>query len=231
MPTSTPRHDSLALESTAPAAAVRQGKRAWWSRLIAVAFLLSIGFAIWSAWDAQAIRAWKENASPLAYFTAMAVLPALGMPLTAFYIVAGAVFALPWALLGSLSAVVVNFALCYVIAQSGLKRPLLHALERFDYELPDFRQGTGALRFTVLVRLTPAVPNFVKNYLLGVSGVPFTTYLAASTAITLLYGVPSIVLGGSLFQHEGIRTGIVIGVFGALAVAAWLWRRRRAELT
>ena len=230
MSTHTRRFDSLTLGPSRPhtplAAATAQHTRKWLPRLVALVFVLSLGSAIWSAWDPHAIRAWKENASPIAYFTAMAVLPALGMPLTAFYIVAGAVFPLPWAILGSLTAVMVNFSICYVIARSGLQRILRQALQRFDYELPDFQHGAGALRFTLLVRITPGVPNFAKNYLLGVSGVPFSTYLAASTAVTLLYGIPSIVLGGSLFQHELVWTVVVVGVFALLAVTAWLWRRR-----
>lgn len=200
--------------------------RGWLSRLIGIVFVLALLAAVWSAWDPNAIRAWKQEASPLAYFAAMAALPAIGMPLTPFYIVAGAMFPLPWALLGSLLAVVANFSLCHVIAQSGMKRVLQSALAKFGYELPDFQGGEGALRFTLLVRLTPGLPNFAKNYLLGVSGVPFATYLAGSTGTTLLYGVPSIVLGGSLFQHDGVSTAVIVGVIALLAALAWRWYRR-----
>jgi uncharacterized membrane protein YdjX (TVP38/TMEM64 family) len=201
--------------------------RRWpWIAGFAVA-LLTLGAAAWFAWDSGAIRAWKESASPLAFFAAMAVLPALGAPLTPFYVIAGATFGLGPGLLGSALALVLNFSLCYFAARRLMRERLLALLRRFDYELPNFAQHQGALRFTVLVKLTPGIPAFLKNYLLGISGVTFGVFLGVSLLAAGLYAVPLMALGQSLFRHELNRSLIIaLAVSAALGACAWLWRRQ-----
>ena len=101
-------------------------------------------------------------------------------------------------------------------------------LRRFEYELPNYAQKeTGALRFTLLVKMTPGAPAFVKNYLLGLTGVPFPLYLGVSTLITGGYGAFCVLLGVSLFDHDvdhAIWLGAAVVV---VALGVWLWRRRR----
>jgi hypothetical protein len=59
---------------------------------------------------------------PLPYFAMMAVLPAIGIPISPLYILAGASFGIAVGLVGSLVALAVNATLCYWI--SSRLRPL-----------------------------------------------------------------------------------------------------------
>lgn len=164
-----------------------------WTRraLVAVGLVLVIS-VVWWAWNGDAIARWKSEARPLPFFGVMALVPAFGIPVTPLFILAGATFSRRVALLGSLGALAANLALCYWIARSGLRRWLRRLMRRFDYQLPDFQKnGAGAWRLTFMMKLAPGLPTFLKNYSLGVAGVPFALYFAASMLITGAYGSPS----------------------------------------
>jgi uncharacterized membrane protein YdjX (TVP38/TMEM64 family) len=193
---------------------------------LAVAAALLLLAAAWFSWDREAVLAWKRSASPPLFFAAMAILPALGLPLTPFYIVAGATFGVPIGLMGSMIALAVNLTLSYFIARSIPQAWLEGVLSRFGTKLPAFDETSGAIRFSVLVKLTPGVPMLLKNYLLGLSGVPFKVYLLTSLVTALLYAVPLMILGNSLFDHDWSRSTVAIVVGLAAGAGVWLWRRR-----
>jgi uncharacterized membrane protein YdjX (TVP38/TMEM64 family) len=202
----------------------------WLVILTAIALALLILVAGWFAWNRDAVLAWKEEASPLAFFTIMALLPAVGAPLTPFYIVAGATFGVWIGLLGSAIALVINFSLAYFLARHSSSGWLRRGLQRLGYELPDFdRESANPLRFTLVIKLTPGLPMFLKNFLLGLSGVPFGTYLGVSMLVSALYAVPLMALGDSLFKHEQARLWIF--VLAGVAACVWWWRRRKRPET
>jgi uncharacterized membrane protein YdjX (TVP38/TMEM64 family) len=170
---------------------------------------------------------WIRDAGPLPLFGAMAILPAFGMPLTPFFILAGATFGVARGLLGSGVALALNLALCYWIARSGMRPRLVSLLRRFSYELPDFEEkDKGAVRFTLAVKLAPGVPGFAKNYVLGVAGVPLAVYFGLSMLITGAYATALVVLGESFLEHNLDHTIIAGAVVIALAIGVWLWRRK-----
>jgi uncharacterized membrane protein YdjX (TVP38/TMEM64 family) len=178
-------------------------------------------------WDREAFMSALQDAPPIPFFAIMALLPVVGVPLTPLLIAAGATFGARLGVVGSLLALAVNLALSYRIARSGLRPSLTRLFERFDYELPNFDgQPRNALRFTLMVKFAPGVPAFVKNYGLGVAGVPFTLYFVTSMLITGVYSALLVVLGESIFTHE---TNHLVWAGGALllvAVAVYLWRKR-----
>jgi len=203
-------------------------RRPWARRLLLVLGLVVIGFIVWTAWDRDLINRWKQSATPLPFFTGMALAPAFGIPITPLFVLAGATFGRRVGLIGSGVALAANLALCYWIARSGLRPWLVRLMRRFDYELPNFQKRTrGAWRFTLMVKMAPGIPQFVKNYGLGVAGVSFALYFIASFVITGAYGAALIVLGESLFRHESARSAIIAGAVVLLAAAIWWWRRRR----
>lgn len=214
------------MQSPSPKHLRRSTPAIWARRALGAATLLVLAVLIWNAWDHQAFIAWREEAGVVPFFLAMALLPALGVPITPFFIVAGATFGTFVGLTGSAIALSANLLLCYWIARSGLRPWLTRLLERTRYDIPDFEEGKGALRFTLLVKLAPGVPIFIKHYLLGMAGVPFWIYFAVSGAITGLYAGAFVVLGDSLLEHDLGTSAMALAVLAAVALAIYLWRRR-----
>ncbi len=197
-------------------------------RALGVAALIVLALLLWSVWDHEALITWMREARPLPFFAAMAVLPALGVPFTPFFILAGATFGGRVGLVGSLLALGANLTLCYWIAQSSLRPRLVRLLRRFDYELPSFeRDGKHAVRFALMVKVAPGIPGFVKHYGLGAAGVPFSVYFVASMSITGLYAAGLILLGESLLEHDLAQAAVAVGALAAVAAAFWWLRQRR----
>lgn len=214
------------MQSPPPKHLRRSTLATWARRALGAATLLVLAVLIWNAWDHQAFIAWREEAGVVPFFLAMALLPALGVPITPFFIVAGATFGTFVGLTVSAIALSANLLLCYWIARSGLRPWLTRLLARTRYGIPDFEEGKGALRFTLLVKLAPGVPIFIKHYLLGLAGVPFWIYFAVSGAITGLYAGAFVVLGDSLLEHDLGTSAMALAVLLVIALAIYLWRRR-----
>lgn len=199
----------------------------WARRAVAAVALAAVLLVMWSAWDREAMATWRQEAGPLPFFAAMAVLPALGVPITPFFILAGATFGLRLGLLGSAIALGLNLAVSYWIAR-GMRVRIEALLRRFGYELPDFgEKDRSAVRFTLAVKVAPGVPAFVKHYGLGVAGVPFAIYFGVSMAITGSYAALLIVLGESLLEHRLDRAVWPAAIVVVLGLGLWWWRRRR----
>ena len=151
--------------------------RPWLKRVLVLVGVVAAVAVAWSAWNRGLVTKWKEDARPLPFFAGMAVAPGVGVPITPLFVLAGATFGRRVGLIGSGVALAANLSLCYWIARSGLRPWLVRLLGRFDYELPDFEQKSkGAWRFALMVKVAPGIPQFVKNYALGVAGVPFALY-------------------------------------------------------
>lgn len=204
----------------------------WVRRAITVAVGGVVLYLAWALWDYQALLAWLERARPLPFFGAIALLPALGCPMTPLFLLAGATFGVKLALIGTLAALAVNLTLCYWLARGKLRKHLVRALRRFDYELPDFgAPDKNPVRFTALTKLAPGIPGFVKHYGLGAAGVPFGIYLGVSMAISGAYAAALILLGESLLTHELSSGVIAIIVVAVLALVLKTVFKRRRTLT
>ena len=205
-------------------------RRPWLKGMLAVAGAGGVALIVWWAWDRDLMARWRETASPLPFFVGMAIAPAFGVPLTPLFVLAGATFGRRIGLIGSGLALAANLILCYWIARSGLRRWLARLMRRFDYQLPDFEKDSKrAWRFTLMVKATPAIPQFVKNYGIAVAGVPFWLYFTSSMLISGAYGVALIVLGESLFRHEGARSLVIAAAVVVPALGVWWLIRRRAR--
>lgn len=200
-----------------------------WARRAGIAALvIGLAYVIISIWDRDALVRWMSEAPPVPFFVAMALLPAIGVPLSPLMIVAGATFGVWIGVVGSIVAIAINLCVCYAIAHSRLRRRLTALFARFDYKLPDFAAGgRRAWRFAAAMKLAPAVPQFAKSYILAVTGVPFPPYFVVSLAISSAFAIAWIVLGDSLLSHDVGHTTIAAIAIAVLAlVAVWWWRRR-----
>jgi len=199
-------------------------------RAIGLIALLALALAVWVATDRQTILSWRDDAGPIPFFIALAILPAIGFPTTPFFVLAGALYGTGIGLFGSALAVSANLILCYWISHSGLRPWIKRRLSRTKYKLPNFAESrAGAVRFTLLIKVAPGLPTFAKNYVIGLTGVPFWTYFVVSFVFTGIYGASFIVLGESIFARDFGTAGIAAGVLAAGGGVLVWFRLKRAR--
>lgn len=178
-------------------------------------------------WYGRAMDAVRA-AGPLAFFSAMAILPAFGVPMLTFSLNAGAAFGaqlgMPMVVVWSLVATTANLLLTYTLARRGL-RPVLEALvKRLGYKLPEVESG-DVMDLIIILRVTPGVPFFVQNYLLGLAEVPVGRYVAISCAIALPYAAAFVLFGNALVSGQGKLVLALVGLLAALGAGTQLVRR------
>jgi uncharacterized membrane protein YdjX (TVP38/TMEM64 family) len=185
------------------------------------------------------VREWSRTVGPFPFFAAMSLLPAAGFPIMVFSLSAGVLFVpqigLGWAIAGVLLSLGINISLTYWLARYALRPLLERVVRRLGYGLPQVAPEDH-LSLTLLCRITPGPPFFVQNYLLGLAGVPFWTYLWVSWAISATYSVAMVVFGDSLMQGSGKVVFFAVSIFIAIAVGIkWVRRRytqkKKAEAT
>lgn len=164
---------------------------------------------------------WLRTAGPVTFFLAMALLPAIGAPLSFFSLTAGPLFApqigMPLTTTLSLAAIAVNITIGYVLANKVLRPPLEYLMQRLGYRLPQVRPGE-VNDLVVLLRVTPGLPFPVQNYLLGIAAVPFVRYLLISCIVAFPFNVAIILFGDALLRGQGGMA--LIGLMLLLAVIA-----------
>lgn len=166
-------------------------------------------------------------AGPGIFFAAMAVLPAFGMPMLTFALTAGPLFGERLgfaAVIGyGIIAITINLTVTYWLARRWLRPLLTRLLERFGYGLPKVESG-DATDLIVLLRVTPGVPFFAQNYLLGLAEAPFARYMAISCGIQWSFNVGFILFGDALNQGRGKTVLVAIMLLVALSVGTHLVR-------
>lgn len=178
-------------------------------------------------WVGRAMDAVRD-AGPLAFFSAMAIFPAFGVPMLTFTLTVGSAFGptlgMPMVVVWSLVAMVVNLTLTYALARRGL-RPVLEALvKRLGYKLPEVESG-DVLDLIVILRVTPGIPFFVQNYLLGLAEVPAGKYFVVSCLIALPYCAAFVLFGNALMTGQGKLLLTLVGVLVALVAGTHFVRR------
>lgn len=176
--------------------------------------------------------AWVREAGPWVFFGAMAVLPAMGFPLSPFTLGAAPAFSsalgLPVVIAAACAAIFVNVMITYSLAR-WLLRPWLEKLVvRLGYRMPEVGPG-NYWDVSVLLRVTPGPPFFLQSCLLGLGQVPVGIYLVVSLAVAWSYAVAFIIFGDALLHGRGRMLIGAASLFVALAVAAQLVRKHLAR--
>lgn len=173
-----------------------------------------------------------RGVGPVTFFVAMAVLPAVAVPMSFFTIPAGEAFGPQFGLTSVivLAEVVlaVNLALTYWVARYALRPLLLGLLKRYGYSVPQVTAAT-ALPVTLVLRLTPGVPYAVQGYVLGVAEVKFGLYMAVSWLCQAPWVVGFIVLGRGLLNGNFMLAMKGLGVMVVAVVAVQLLRKKYAR--
>jgi uncharacterized membrane protein YdjX (TVP38/TMEM64 family) len=211
---------------------VPRPNRALLIKLAAVGAIL-LAAAVLVAWglDLRALLAQGldliRGMGPGAFFAAMAVLPAVGVPLSAFALTAGPVFGqqlgMGLVVFLCLLAITLNMALTYFLARRAL-RPFLEKLfARLGYRMP--QAGTeDATDLIILLRVT-GLPFLVQNYLLGLAGLPFGKYLLVSCLVSWPINVAFILFGDALLQGRGKVALVAFCLIVALTAATHLLKK------
>ncbi|MFT3782911.1 MAG: VTT domain-containing protein [Nibricoccus sp.] len=218
-----------------------QHKRALLWKLAVVGVLCLVGVAvvlkIWSLHElvdlaktgVDRVRTWANTVGPFPFFVAMALLPAVGFPISVFSVLAGGLFVPQIGLVGALAcallALGINIALTYWLARYAL-RPVLEALiKRLGYKMPEVSEDNH-VSLTLLVRITPGPPYFVQGYLLGLAGVRFVTYLWLSWVAQGGYAIALVVFGDSLMKGNGKIIFLAVSLLVVVAIVIKMLRKR-----
>jgi uncharacterized membrane protein YdjX (TVP38/TMEM64 family) len=199
-------------------------------RLAAVGLVLGVG-ALLLAWkmglDGAMLKAgWKTTENflierPWLLFAGLVVLPGLPVPMSALLFLVGTVWRdRPVVACGiCLVAIILNMSWTYWAAAKPGRGLVEKFLAAGSIRIPDLPKGDH-LRMTLLLRLTPGVPFFIQNYLLGFLRVPFGMYLPVSVGCNGLISV-GIVLSGAGIADGNLKpliTGVALIVVGVIVV-------------
>jgi len=193
--------------------------------------LRGVGLAQLVAWFDQFV-AFIRDMGPWVFFVAMALLPAVGAPLSAFNLVAGEAFAQRLTMPGVIVAVAVmialNLALTYWLARYALRPLLTRLVAHYGYAVPRI-DAKNALTASLLVRLTPGPPFFFQSYLLGLAEVPFRLYMIVSWLAVLPLALSVVLLGKAAREGSLGKIFAVLGLMVVAVVAVQILRRRVAK--
>jgi len=212
-------------------------KKLPWIKLAVVGVVLAVGgLLVLRGVDVRGLIERGMNvvrdAGPVAFFSAMALTPAVGVPASLFSLTAGPVFGpklgMVTVIVLCIAAVLINVALTHFLAQRAL-RPLLEKLfARLGYKLPQVAPE-NMTDLAVIVRVTPGSPFPVQNYLLGLAGVPLARNLLVVFIVQLFF-MPAFVLFGDAIQHGKGKVAIIaIGLLAAAAVGTHMLRKHYAK--
>ncbi len=203
---------------------------------VAAVLLGVVALALVRASDPRAILedglAIIRELGPFAFFAAMAVLPAVGCPITVFTLSVGPVFGkqlgFPLILMLASASLAVNLAFTYGLVRYAVRPWAEWLFGRLGYRIPQV-SNEDSLSVAILVRVTPGPPFFLQSYVLALGGVPFWTFMAVSWAITTCYAFAFILFGDSLAQGQGKMALSAVGLLIALSVGVQFLRRHYAR--
>ncbi len=214
-----------------------------WVQIGAVSMLLLVLLGGWVAWkmgmDLASLKvAWRASEAfliknPWAFFLALVFLPGLPVPLSLLFLTAGIVWkAHPiMACLIAVIALALNQTWTYWLAAGPARKLVEKMLEKTSLKIPELPRGDH-LKLILVLRLTPGIPFFSQNYLLGFLRAPFHLYLPISVLCTGVVGC------GVILSSAGLADGkvkwaisgvslIVIGVVLTQLVRGWVGKRKK----
>jgi len=203
--------------------------------LLGLGLLAIIGMAI--AWrdrfDVAALQTWVEGAgaaAPLAFIAVYATATVLFLPGAVITMAGGALFGPVWGTLWNLTGATLGASLAFLIAR------YLGAdwvARRAGPRLSRLNDGVAAegWRFITFVRLVPLFPFNLLNYALGLTRIPFITYVLASALFMLPGALAFTWLGHAGREALSGGEGTVRAILIALALVATMvflprWVRR-----
>lgn len=174
--------------------------------------------------------------NPGALFIALVFLPGLPVPMTALLFTAGVVWRHQPVMAVSLSmlAISLNLTWTYWLAAGPARRLVEKMLAASSIQIPDLPRGDH-LKLILILKLTPGIPFFFQNYLLGFLRAPFMLYLPISILCNGIIGTGVILSGVGLADGKlmPVITGvslIAVGVVLTQLIRGWLAKKKKRVL-
>lgn len=172
-----------------------------------------------------------REGGPWVFFSAMAILPAVGVPLLTFVLTAGSAFGdrmgMGGVVAAGLAAITVNLTLAYWLARRELRPWLIRLVGRLGYKVPQVEAG-DMTDLIIFVRVMPGVPFPIQNYLLGLAGAPPGKYFVISCLAAWANNTVLMVFGKALMDGRGKLILLSVSGIVALAAATHMVRRHLA---
>ena len=173
--------------------------------------------------------------NPWALFLALVNLPGLPVPTSLLMLTAGVVWREQPVMACGLCmlALALNFTWTYWLAAGPARRLVEKLLTATSLKIPELPHGDH-LKLILVLRLTPGIPLFLQNYLLGFLRAPFYLYLPVSLLCTGIIG-SGVILSGAGIADGNLKwaiTGLSLIVLGGVfthLVRGWLERRKKAK--
>jgi uncharacterized membrane protein YdjX (TVP38/TMEM64 family) len=147
------------------------------------------------------VESFLNAVPPLLYFVAFALLPAIGFPLTLFYLTAIPVLGGTHPMIAILlawTAVSLNMTLTNLLARSVLHPAIEWVIRHRHLSIPKI-QPTNEWKIVLATRLSP-VPFALQNYLLALGHARWRNYLGLSMLVQGSIGLAMMLVGESILS-------------------------------
>jgi uncharacterized membrane protein YdjX (TVP38/TMEM64 family) len=205
-------------------------------------FLLAVGMGL-TAWQLGLdLVKFKETWAlvngylvkhPATLFWSLVFLSGLPIPTSALLFTAGVVWRQQPFMACSLCilAMALNLTWTYWLAAGPARRLIEKILASTSLKIPDLPRGDH-LKLILVMKLTPGIPFFVQNYLLGFLRAPFHLYLPISILCNGIIGTGVVLSGVGLADGKLVPaiTGISLITVGAVLtqlIRGWLAKRKK----
>jgi len=168
----------------------------------------------------DAFLAFLQDTNPLVLLAAIAFLPLVGFPVSPLLVIFGLALGKEWGLFLGMLGIALNDSIGYCIA-AFFREPVKRWLEARNIKVPEIAVR-DRVKIVILLRVTPGLPQAFQNYILGLAGVPFFTFLWASMIPQSVIVAGFVLTGGAIFEGKiglillGISLIIVFSIAGRI---------------
>ncbi len=170
----------------------------------------------------------KEQIHPLVFLCFMAVLPIIGAPISIFLVLVGIQFGLVTGIAVTAVCMAFHMAASYYLANSFLYKWLAALLRLFNITLPNF-VGRLNKRTAFVFMLIPGVPYVVKNNVLALSKMDFSTYMLINWTAQFGMSIPLIIVGRAVVDLNIYVMAAAAALLLLLYLIQYLAKRRYAQ--
>lgn len=218
-----------------------------WRALFGVVILLCCAVAGYVLFkDAVSIIAWFEDLGPIGpvlFSLAIALSIVFLIPSPLLKVAAGAIFPYWIAVVVNYAASLIGGMIAFLIGR-WLFRDLIQQSISKDERLARIEDSLAAdaLRISILVRLSPVIPDEWLNYMMSASPVSFRVFMlsnATSFVYSFAYAYYGYVLGSLALNRsaiQGVQTSpvgvavLVLGIFASIFATVYITRASKAAL-